>query len=545
MEEEEDPFGNDPLIEEQGIILAINYADSHWNKIVEYNIARRDLLKENIENILSEIQTIHLIKKFLSFSKDDFRLYYCFRSNFPFLNVKFIFEDDLKDISSGKKEIWRNFMSAMDGRIDDYNQLSILRIDPRLGYTEENSFLVPRIQFVCIEIARNIEGVNNLIYIDDIKNNNNINNINIVNDNGENNLNNNLIHFHFGSNEEVVIKIINQLKEKLNNFLPDKTKNNNNNNNNDNNNNKNIIINYNPNEILGILSSLANFFILPKSILQKTKIGLFIREFSKYFKTQLPIYTSSLSLLSNWKKSLEIFLITSPSSPSSSSSLSSSSLLIEKEKKILKSNNDNNNDDNNNNNNNNNDNNNDKSNLIDSQFSKYLINILVNSNNEKEIIDQLFEINKEEKFSSENNKNKKIRIEITLSAYSYLFASKLFILKNLFKEITEKQISPRYKLSLEIENNFPFISKDFWAILRIIHLNFEEFSEIFQLNLENNFISENLIDDQKYWKEKREKFYSKVSENNEFSLLSTLLLSLVVCFSFYFFFLKKIFKLYF
>lgn len=45
--------------------------------------------------------------------------------------------------------------------MQDYSFGTLLRKDCEGEYTEENSILVPRIQFLAIELARNREGYNN------------------------------------------------------------------------------------------------------------------------------------------------------------------------------------------------------------------------------------------------------------------------------------------------------------------------------------------------------------------------------------------------
>lgn len=63
-------------------------------------------------------------------------------------------------------------MMAWDKKMNDYNLLTLLRIDSSRGYEEDNTtvgkmksclFSVPRIQFYCIEIARLREGHSNNI----------------------------------------------------------------------------------------------------------------------------------------------------------------------------------------------------------------------------------------------------------------------------------------------------------------------------------------------------------------------------------------------
>lgn len=80
------------------------------------------------------------------------------RSNFPTLDVSFVSDDDLKN--SFAKEKWRLFMISQEGLTDNFNMLCLLRSDCNEGYTEDNTIIVPRIQFLCVEIARNKECCN-------------------------------------------------------------------------------------------------------------------------------------------------------------------------------------------------------------------------------------------------------------------------------------------------------------------------------------------------------------------------------------------------
>jgi hypothetical protein len=47
--------------------------------------------------------------------------------------------------------------------VEDYSFGTLLRADASKEYSEDNSILVTRIQFYAIELARNKEGVNDLL----------------------------------------------------------------------------------------------------------------------------------------------------------------------------------------------------------------------------------------------------------------------------------------------------------------------------------------------------------------------------------------------
>jgi len=110
------------------------------------------------EIYLKLINTVKETSK-LKLTKIDDEIYNKFRSQFPSLNVAQINEDELK--SNEPKEIWRPFMMSFQDIIEDFNFLTLLRVNCKKEYTEENTIVVPRIQFYCIEITRLREGHNN------------------------------------------------------------------------------------------------------------------------------------------------------------------------------------------------------------------------------------------------------------------------------------------------------------------------------------------------------------------------------------------------
>lgn len=91
----------------------------------------------------------------------DDTIYKIFREDFPNLDVSNINEDELK--SSEGKPKWRLFCEKFKKCVEDYSYGTLLRADASRGYDEENSILVTRIQFYAIELARNREGVNDII----------------------------------------------------------------------------------------------------------------------------------------------------------------------------------------------------------------------------------------------------------------------------------------------------------------------------------------------------------------------------------------------
>lgn len=71
-------------------------------------------------------------------------------------------EDEMKSVEG--KVRWRNFIMGYEKSLTDYNFGTLLRANARELYTQENSILVTRAQFVAIEVARNRDGVNDYIY---------------------------------------------------------------------------------------------------------------------------------------------------------------------------------------------------------------------------------------------------------------------------------------------------------------------------------------------------------------------------------------------
>lgn len=103
----------------------------------------------------------------LTFTKIDDQIFTHLCLSFPQFSTKqgaseVLDEDSIK--SPGGKKVWREFMMHYEKTVDDYNFGSLLRKDPTLGYEQENSMFVPRMQFLAIEIARNRFGVNDWIH---------------------------------------------------------------------------------------------------------------------------------------------------------------------------------------------------------------------------------------------------------------------------------------------------------------------------------------------------------------------------------------------
>uniref|UniRef100_A0A8B9C9D8 Polysaccharide biosynthesis domain containing 1 n=1 Tax=Anser brachyrhynchus TaxID=132585 RepID=A0A8B9C9D8_9AVES len=100
--------------------------------------------------------------KFLKLTKADEQIYGEFRKTFGDLKIDVLDPEELK--SEPAKEKWRPFCMRFEGVVEDFNYGTLLRLDCSKGYTEENTIFATRIQFFAIEIARNREGCNSIIY---------------------------------------------------------------------------------------------------------------------------------------------------------------------------------------------------------------------------------------------------------------------------------------------------------------------------------------------------------------------------------------------
>ena len=95
----------------------------------------------------------------LHLTKIDDELYNAFSRDFPDVNVALLNEE--KHFKSEEmKERWRTFLARFEDRVPDFNVGTLLRINPADVYTPLNSILVVRLQFLCVEIARNRSGLN-------------------------------------------------------------------------------------------------------------------------------------------------------------------------------------------------------------------------------------------------------------------------------------------------------------------------------------------------------------------------------------------------
>nr|CAG4638828.1 EOG090X0HAI [Cyclestheria hislopi] len=130
-------FVNDSTIEELWAMKAFEHAEIYFN-------------------LLCSVEP-----KILKLTKADDVIYKEFREQFPSLTVSVLDEIQLKSTES--KDRWRPFCETFKDTVEDYNYGTLLRLDSSKDYSEANSIIVPRVQFLAIEGARNREGFNDSI----------------------------------------------------------------------------------------------------------------------------------------------------------------------------------------------------------------------------------------------------------------------------------------------------------------------------------------------------------------------------------------------
>ncbi|GFS56623.1 protein PBDC1 [Nephila pilipes] len=97
----------------------------------------------------------------LRLTPHDDLIYNAFMKEFPDFKLDVIDMDSMKSRESKKK--WRSFCEKFRDIVEDSTFGTLVRIDCEKEYSEENSVLVVRIQFLAIEIARNRQGLNEKI----------------------------------------------------------------------------------------------------------------------------------------------------------------------------------------------------------------------------------------------------------------------------------------------------------------------------------------------------------------------------------------------
>ncbi|KAI9249550.1 putative polysaccharide biosynthesis protein [Sporodiniella umbellata] len=121
-------------IEKQWAVKAMHHAETYFNLI-----SAMDGSQLRLTNIDDEI-------------------FQDFQETFPEVDVTHLDEEQFK--SAAGKEKWRNFVNKYEKRVNEFNFGSLIRIDCREDYTEQNTMFGVRMQFYAIEIARNKKGLN-------------------------------------------------------------------------------------------------------------------------------------------------------------------------------------------------------------------------------------------------------------------------------------------------------------------------------------------------------------------------------------------------
>ncbi|ESO11639.1 hypothetical protein HELRODRAFT_71674, partial [Helobdella robusta] len=134
LQEPADKFGNDPSVEMMWAVKAYEHAETYFNILISVDPTK------------------------LKLCKLDNELYSKFRGKFKDLKIDKIVENDIK--SEEAKQQWREFCEEFNSQVADWNMATLLRLDSSLDVSEHNTIIVPRTQFLAIEIARNREGLN-------------------------------------------------------------------------------------------------------------------------------------------------------------------------------------------------------------------------------------------------------------------------------------------------------------------------------------------------------------------------------------------------
>uniref|UniRef100_A0A7E4VQP9 Polysacc_synt_4 domain-containing protein n=1 Tax=Panagrellus redivivus TaxID=6233 RepID=A0A7E4VQP9_PANRE len=132
LNDDGDNYINDPSLEFAWVMQATEKASIHMNVIMAVDTRK------------------------LKLTKDQDEIYAKFREMFPNLDVRSVDENELK---ADNKATWAEFCKHFE-TVDDYNFGTIMRIKADGIYNSENTIICPKIIFLAVEGARNVEGIN-------------------------------------------------------------------------------------------------------------------------------------------------------------------------------------------------------------------------------------------------------------------------------------------------------------------------------------------------------------------------------------------------
>eukprot|EP01043_Picozoa_sp_COSAG02_P059786 COSAG02_NODE_7680_length_2897_cov_1.318084_3_plen_170_part_01 len=136
---------NDPTIEALGSEECTKYAQRHWQQLTSCRDATELVMSESRE--------------------EDDKLHKVYQASFGGAFGLDLFNTTHAALhSGGTLETWRSVLTAMEGRSfagQPMNMMTLLRADALSSYdpAETDLILVPRAQFLMIELARNRAGV--------------------------------------------------------------------------------------------------------------------------------------------------------------------------------------------------------------------------------------------------------------------------------------------------------------------------------------------------------------------------------------------------
>ena len=125
---------NHPDIEKQWAVKALHHAETYFKLISSLDAQK------------------------LKLTKRDDELYQDFTLHFPEINVLELDEFNQFKTEQAKSK-WREFLKKYED-LPDFNFGTLLRNRAKEDYGQDNCFFVTRVQFYCIEIARNRLGYN-------------------------------------------------------------------------------------------------------------------------------------------------------------------------------------------------------------------------------------------------------------------------------------------------------------------------------------------------------------------------------------------------